>query len=107
MTILQREPKDYDSIGPHVAAAQKAMDRGKELGVGSMLSFIIKKPTKGKESISEKAELEEYVSEGDYDVDYYLENQVIPAVIKILAELGYSKEDLLTGGKQTGLSAWG
>ena len=105
MTLLQREIKDYDSIGPHVAAAEKAIKRGKELGVGSMLSFIV---TKGKEkaSISDKAELEEYVEEGNYDAEYYLENQVLPAVIKIMAELGYSREDLLHGGKQTGLSAW-
>ncbi|MCX6803833.1 MAG: hypothetical protein NTY48_04665 [Candidatus Diapherotrites archaeon] len=114
MTLLQREPKDYDAIGPHVAAAQKAISRGKELGVGSMLSFIITKGGKGegrggksKESISDKAELEEYVSEGDYDADYYIENQVLPAVLKIIQELGYSKEDLIHGGKQTGLSAWG
>jgi DNA polymerase I len=106
MTLLQRDIKDYDSIGPHVAAAEKAIKRGKELGVGSMLSFIV---TKGKDkaSISDKAELEEFVEEGNYDADYYLENQVLPAVIKILAELGYSREDLLHGGKQTGLSAWG
>ena len=107
MTVLQRNPKDYDSIGPHVAAAEKAIKRGKELGAGSMLSFIITKGGKGKESISDRAELEEYVAEGDYDVDYYIENQVLPAVAKILAELGYSKEDLITGGKQTGLGAWG
>lgn len=46
MTLLQRDLKDYTAIGPHVAAAEKAIKRGKELGVGSMLSFII---TKGKE----------------------------------------------------------
>ena len=34
-------------------------------------------------SISDKAELEEYVEEGDYDAEYYIENQVLPAVIKI------------------------
>ncbi|VVB75532.1 DNA polymerase [uncultured archaeon] len=106
MTLLQREPKDYDSIGPHVAAAEKAIARGKQLGVGSMLSFII---TKGNEkaSISDKAELEEFVEEGNYDANYYIENQVLPAVIRIMQELGYSREDLLQGGKQTGLSAWG
>ncbi|MFA5930864.1 MAG: DNA-directed DNA polymerase [archaeon] len=105
MTLLQRKLKDYDSIGPHVAAAEKAIARGKELGVGSMLSFII---TKGndKASISDKAELEEYVEEGNYDAEYYIENQVLPAVIKIMQELGYSREDLLQGGKQTGLGAW-
>jgi len=105
MTLLQRDIKDYTAIGPHVAAAEKAIKRGKELGVGSMLSFIITKG-KGKMSISDKAELEEYVSEGDYDADYYIENQVLPAVIKIMQELGYSREDLISGGKQTGLGAW-
>jgi DNA polymerase I len=70
-----------------------------------MLSFIITKG-KGKMSISQKAELEEFVSEGDYDVEYYIENQVLPAVIKIMQELGYSREDLISGGKQSGLGAW-
>lgn len=105
MTLLQRDIKDYDAIGPHVAAAKKAIKRGKELGVGSMLSFIITKG-KGKMSISDKAELEEYVSEGDYDANYYIENQVLPAVIKIMQELGYTKEDLINGGKQSGLGSW-
>jgi|GEM_PF-137465 len=106
MTLLQRKPKDYTSIGPHVAAVIKAESRGKKIDVGSMLSFIITKPKKGKESISEKAELEEYVNEGDYDAEYYIENQVIPAVIKIMQELGYTKEDLIAGGKQSGLNQW-
>jgi len=106
MTVLQRNPKDYTSIGPHVAAAMKAIEKGKDLDVGSMLSFIITKAKGGKESISDKAELDEYVEEGDYDADYYIENQVIPAVIKIIQELGCTKEDLLSGGKQTGLGAW-
>lgn len=105
MTLLQRDIKDYTAIGPHVAAAEKAIKRGKDLGVGSMLSFIITKG-KGKMSISEKAELEEYVQEGDYDADYYIENQVLPAVIKIMQELGYTREDLISGGKQSGLGAW-
>jgi len=105
MTLLQRNPKDYTAIGPHVAAAEKAIARGKELDVGSMLSFII---TKGNEkaSISDKSELEEFVEEGDYDANYYIENQVLPAVIKILQELGYSRDDLLHGGKQSGLGSW-
>ncbi len=105
ITMLKRKVEDYDSIGPHVAAAKKAMEQGKELGVGSLLSFII---TKGKEkaSISEKAELEEFVSEGNYDENYYIKNQILPAVLKILQELGFSEEDLIQGGKQSGLSAW-
>jgi DNA polymerase I len=106
MTMLQRDPSDYDSKGPHVVAAEKAIARGKELGAGSMLSFIVTKATKKTKSVSDKAELEEYVEEGNYDPEYYIENQVLPAVLKILQELGYSREDLLKTGKQSGLAAW-
>ena len=101
MTQLKRRPEKYDAIGPHVAAAKKAIERGKDIDVGSILGFIV---TKGSgKSISEKAELEEYVQEGNYDADYYIEHQVIPAVIKIIRELGFEKEDLIHGGKQSSL----
>lgn len=105
ITMLKRKVEDYESIGPHVAAAKKAIEKGKKIGVGSMLSFIITKG-KDKQSISEKAELEEFVEEGNYDENYYIENQILPAVLKIIHELGYSKEDLIQGGKQSGLKQW-
>ena len=50
--------------------------------------------------------LDEFVEEGNYDSDYYVKNQVLPAVIKIVRELGYTEQDLIEGGKQTGLGAW-
>ncbi len=100
MTMLKRKVENYDSIGPHVAAAKKAIERGKKIGTGSVLSFVI---TKSGKSISEKAELAEYVKEGNYDADYYIEHQIIPAVLKIMRELGYEKDDLVEGGKQSKL----
>ncbi|VVB98929.1 DNA polymerase [uncultured archaeon] len=100
MKQLKARPSKYESIGPHVAAAQKAMDRGKEVEVGSLIGFVVTR--KGK-SVSDRAELEEYVKEGDYDTDYYLEHQILPAVLNIMQELGYSKEDLVHGGKQSTL----
>ena len=101
--MLKRKVEDYDSIGPHVSAAKKAIDRGKDIGIGSLLSFII---TKNGKTISEKAELEEYVNKGEYDPDYYIKHQILPAVIKIIRELGYSEADLIHGGKQSGLGSW-
>ena len=53
--------------------------------------------------ISDKAEMEEYVKDGDYDADYYIENQILQAVLKITKELGYDKDDLLQGGRQSRL----
>ncbi len=100
MTQLKRKPDKYASIGPHVAAAKKAIDRGKKIGVGSILGYIV---TRNGKSISDKAELEEYVEEGNYDADYYVEHQILPAVLKITSELGYDKEDLIQGGQQASL----
>lgn len=103
LTQMQRRPDSYAAMAPHVSAALKAQKRGKEVLVGQMLGFII--TSKGK-SISDKAELEEFVKEGDYDAEYYIQNQVIPAVEKIFIELGIDSTDLERGGKQTGLNAF-
>ncbi len=101
LTQIKRKLDKYDSIGPHVAAAKKAVDRGKEIEIGSVIGFIV---TKGNgKSISERAELEEYVKEGNYDSEYYIHHQVLPAILRILNELGYSEQDLLQGGKQSRL----
>ncbi len=100
LTQIKKPIKKYESIGPHVAAAMKAIRRGKKIEVGTTIEFII---TKNGKSISDKAELEEYVKEGNYDADYYIEHQVVPAVTKIISELGVSQQDLIHGGKQQSL----
>lgn len=103
-TQIQRPLQSYESVGPHIAAAVKAQKKGLELGVGSIVGYII---TKAGKSISEKAELEEFVQEGNYDAEYYINNQLVPAVIRIMQELGYSEQDLIQGGKQEKLGSWG
>ena len=100
-TQIKKPLGSYESIGPHVAAAQKAIARGARIDVGSVIEYIV---TRTGRSISEQAELVEYVKEGNYDPDYYIQHQVVPAVIKIMNELGYTEEDLIHGGKQKTLS---
>jgi len=104
LTQIKRALNKYESIGPHVAAAKKAVARGKEIEIGSVIGYII---TKSGKSISDRAQLQEFVKEGNYDAEYYIEHQVLPAVIKIMKELGYSREDLAQGGKQHKLSFFG
>ena len=102
-TLLRKGLDEYKSVGPEVSAAIKAKKRGKDVGEGMMVGFIITE--KGK-TISDKAELEEYVEEGDYDPDYYINNQILPVVESILGELGYKGDLLKTGKKQQGLGDW-
>lgn len=97
---IKKDINAYESIGPHVAAAKKAIMQGRDLGESSVIGYII---TKCGKSISDKAQLADYVSEGNYDAEYYIKNQVIPSVIKIISEFGYSEEDLVAGGKQVNL----
>ncbi len=100
-TQLKKSPGDYEVNSPELAAAKKAMNAGMPVEVGSLISFVI---TRRGNSISDKAMPLELAK--DYDSGYYIEHQVIPAVLKILKELGVKKEDLLLGGKQSSLGEW-
>ncbi len=100
-TQISKDPKKYDLISPEISAARKGIGRGLAIQKGSLIGYIITK--KGK-TISEKAELLEFAK--DYDADYYINNQVLPSVLKILKELGFSKDDLKSEGKQTGLGGF-
>jgi DNA polymerase elongation subunit (family B) len=93
---ITRPISQYQQHGPHVLAAKKAIERGRPMGEGSTISFII---TKGSGSISERAEPSEDAK--NYDPDYYINNQVIPAALRVLSGLGYTEEDLTSGEKAT------
>ncbi|MGC8547958.1 MAG: DNA-directed DNA polymerase [Candidatus Micrarchaeia archaeon] len=96
-TQLRKSIGAYDATSPELAAAQKAIKRGKPADEveGVTIGYIV---TKHGSTISEKAELEEYAT--DYDADYYINHQVIPATLKILKELGVSEEELKGNGMQ-------
>ncbi|MBW2980563.1 DNA-directed DNA polymerase [Candidatus Woesearchaeota archaeon] len=96
-TQLQKEIKSYDAIGPHVAIAQKLKNKGVVVGPGSMINYVV---TQGKDRIRDRAKLPEEVKADEYDADYYINNQVVPAVEKIFEVIGYSKEDLVESKHQ-------
>ena len=94
---ITRPLNQYEQIGPHVKAAQKARMRGRPIAEGSVIGFII---TKGKGSISDRAEPAEDVEQDQYDPEYYIEHQIIPASMRVLKALGITKEDILSDKKQ-------
>jgi len=100
-TQLQKDIDDYDAIGPHVAIAAKMKKKGINVGPGSKIEFVI---TKKGDKIRDKARLPSEVTQKDYDPDYYINNQVVPAVEKIFEVLGYTKEDLLESKEQNKLN---
>ncbi len=81
----------FKQVGPHVVAARKIEEHGIKVTRGTIIQYII---VKGKGSISQRAVPYEYSEGYVYDKDYYINNQLIPAVERIMYAFGYTKTDL-------------
>jgi len=78
-TQLTKNPDKYKQMAPHVLAAKKAIARGRKVGRGSIIRYIV---VKGRGPISQRAEPLEDADVANYDPNYYIENQVLPAVTR-------------------------
>ncbi|MEM5843637.1 MAG: DNA-directed DNA polymerase [Candidatus Aenigmatarchaeota archaeon] len=97
---ITRPLSQYEQIGPHVRAAQKAKLRGRVIGEGMVIGFVI---VKGKGSIAERAEPVEDVRPNEYDPEYYIHHQILPASMRVFKALGYTEKEILSGKEQKGL----
>jgi len=100
---ITRPLSQYEQIGPHVKAAKKALAKGLPIGEGSIIGFII---TKGTGSISDRAEPAEFVKQNQYDPDYYIYHQILPASMRVLKALGYNEQEVLAGKIQKRLEGF-
>ena len=97
----QLRKKNYEVKSPELGAVEKARAAGIKVPDNSLVSYVI---TKSGKTISEKAEFAETAK--DYDAEYYVNNQVLPAVLKILGAFGYDEDGIKLGGTQKGLGSW-
>lgn len=102
-TQLTKNPEEYVQMAPHVLAAKKAIANGRNVSRGAIIRYVV---ISGKEPISKRAIPLEDVNVSNYDPNYYIENQVLPAVSRIIMAIGYSKEDILHKEKQSSLDAY-
>ena len=116
---LTKKPSKYESKQAHVKAAMRAMEMGIVYTVGSKVGFII---VKGAGSISDRAYpidlVEDFDGETVYirtmagvdkrriDKDYYIDHQVIPAIMRILERFGYNEAQIKGASKQKTLDAF-
>ena len=100
-TRLKMPIESYRSIGPHVVAAKRLRELGHEIEPGMMIAYI---EAKGHGSISERAVPVEDFEGKEYDPEYYVNHQILPAVMRIMEVFGYREEDLrYERKKQVGL----
>lgn len=90
-TRLKKPIEEYKSEGPHVAAARRLRSEGEDIEPGMTISFIVER---GSGRISDKAVPVSLFGDRDYDSDYYIDNQILPAVMRVMEVLGYTEEEL-------------
>ena len=105
-TQITKKLSDYKNIGPHVVAAQKLEKKGLKIDKGTIIQYVI---VKGKGAISQRAVPYEDSQNYNYDSNYYINNQILPAVSRIMKSLGYNEQQLAELGdkeKQKTLDAF-
>ncbi len=95
-TQLKKTIEEYLSEGPHVTIAKRMIAAGMPVDAGMLIEYYVAEST-GKR-IRDRARLPEEA--GKYDIDYYTEHQIIPAVENIFAVFGISREELIEGKRQ-------
>ncbi|MDO8555627.1 MAG: DNA-directed DNA polymerase [Nanoarchaeota archaeon] len=95
---LKKEIKDYDNVGPHVAVAQQMEKKGMQIKAGMIIKYIV---DEGQGMIRDRARTPEEAN--TYDAEYYINNQILPAVLPLLEVLGYDKETLSKQHEQKGI----
>ncbi|MEM1787784.1 MAG: DNA polymerase domain-containing protein, partial [Pyrobaculum sp.] len=92
---LEKELEEYKAYPPHVQAAMLLKKRGFKVRKGAMVGYVV---VRGGGKISERAI--PYILLDDVkkiDVDYYIENQILPAAMRIAKVIGIRESDLKSG----------
>ena len=95
-TQLRRNLNEYTTEGPQVVAAKKLGETGIPVEVGMIIEYYIGE-TAGK-LVRDKVFLK-----GDkvkYDIDYYLDKQVLPAIENIFEVFGVKIKEIIAGESQ-------
>ncbi len=101
-TQLKKPLAEYKAEGPHVIAAKKMKELKIPITQGNLIEYYIAE-TPGKKSklIRDKVKLPE--EKGEYDIDYYLNRQILPAIENIFQVFKINAKELIEGKKQTTL----
>jgi len=95
---LKKPISEYKAISPHVIAAKKMRELKIPIEHGALVSYYVAE-TKGKSKlIRDKVKLPE--EKGEYDIKYYLEHQIMPAIENIFQVFGLNTKEMIDGKKQ-------
>jgi DNA polymerase I/DNA polymerase-2 len=99
-TQLKKPISEYKAISPHVVAAKKMHEREMPIDAGTLIEYYIAESNTGKkrELVRERVKLPD--EEGEYDIIYYLEHQILPAVENIFQVFNINIHEIIEGKRQ-------
>jgi len=103
-TQLKKQINEYKSRSPHVIAAEKMEQMGLPVHAGAVMEFYIAETREAKKLVREKVKLPQ--EEGEYNIEYYLNNQVLPAVENIFEVFGIDVNSAFDENKQMTLGSF-
>ncbi len=87
---------EYEVDAPHVVAAKYLVKMGYSVDVGDKIGYVI---VKGSGKISSRARPYIIVDPRQIDLDYYIDHQIVPAVLRILEYFGVSEKHIKSVGR--------
>ncbi len=97
-TQLKKPISEYKAISPHVIVAKRMQEKEIPVSAGTLISYYIAE-TKGKKKlVREKVKLP--AEKGEYNIKYYLERQILPAVDNIFQVFDINVKEIIEGKKQ-------
>lgn len=97
-TQLKKPISEYKAISPHVIAAKKMVEKEIPVAAGTLIEFYIAETKEKKKLVREKVKLLD--EKGEYDIKYYLERQILPAVENIFQVFNINMQEFIDGNKQ-------
>jgi len=97
-TQLKKPISEYKAISPHVIAAKKMKEKEMPVDAGNLIYFFIAETREKKKLIREMVKLPD--EKGEYNIGYYLNNQILPAVENIFQVFNINIKEIIEGKKQ-------
>ncbi|MET1128072.1 MAG: DNA polymerase II [Thermoproteota archaeon] len=91
---LTKRVEEYEHEAPHVAAARRMEEKGIKVSPGDKVGYVI---VRGSGPVSKRAMPYFMVSGDQIDVNYYIDHQIVPAVLRILGYFGVTEKSLKAG----------
>ncbi len=97
-TQLKKPISEYKAISPHVIAARKMHEKKIPISQGNLVEYYIAETKEKKKLVRDKVKLPS--EKGEYNIKYYLENQILPAVENIFQVFNINIKEIIEGKKQ-------